>query len=460
MSQAVTLKTASNLQTRIFGKRLARFTAGEREVLSRSIYLEETGPALGVRGSIMAICGLILLFIIWASLTTFDEVAPARGTILPIGFVQPVQHLEGGIVASVPVSEGQRVAQGDVIIRMDDTTARSEYDALRVREASLSLQIERLRAFALDREPDFSDMEEAYPQLVADQRDIYRTQVEARDAQLEVLDQRIASRIEETRGLESHRAMLDKQIFLIREELDMRKTLLEKGLTNKVIYLDTERRLNEIEGEMARTDADLAGARAAVAESQGARLEIEERLRSDALDLMGRLSNEHAEIAERLTDLADRLARTEVRAPVAGLVAGLRVTGPGAVLEPGALVAEIVPDESEILAEARIDPRDIGNVTVGQPVLVKVDSYDFARFGAVKGKVRLISATSFEDAEGRPYFRALIGMDQAYVGKDPTRNRITPGMTLMADIRTGKKSLMAYLWRPVEQSMHGAFSER
>lgn len=442
------------------GAAIIRFTASEREVLSRSVYLEETSPERGLKGVIFVISGLLFTFILWATFTRFDETAPALGTILPVSFVQPVQHLEGGIVAQVLVEESQRVEAGQPILMMDDTNARSEYQALLVRQASLAMQIERLRAFALDRQPDFSAFAGRFPALVADQRDIFRTQIEARDAQFEVIDQQIAARLEESRGLKSHREMLQKQIVLIAEELDMRKTLLEKGLMNKVLYLDTQRRMNELEGEIAGAGADIGRAAAAVAEARGARLRIAEQLRGEALDLMGRFSNEHAEISERLTELQDRLARTEVRAPVAGLVAGLKISGPGGVLEPGALIAEIVPNETEVLAEARINPRDIGHMEVGQPVMVKIDSYDFARFGGVEGRLKSVSATSFEDAEGRPYFRALISMEKPYVGNDPKNNRITPGMTVIADIKTGEKSLMAYLWRPVQQSIGGAFSER
>ncbi|GER06385.1 HlyD family type I secretion periplasmic adaptor subunit [Iodidimonas muriae] len=437
-----------------------RFTKGERQVLSRSVYLEETGPSLGIYGIIFAITGLIAVFIIWSALTRLDETVAARGSILPASFVQPVQHLEGGIVSSVAVNDGDYVEAGDEIVTMDHTLARSDYLSLKVREASLALQIERLRAFALGKAPDFSVYVGDYPDLVADQKAIYSAQAEARDAQIAIIDSQIIARQQEVNGLREHLIMLEKQRILLAEELDMRKTLLDKGLTNKVVYLDTQRRSNQVEGEIARTRSEIARAEADVAQAQGSRLEIEERLRGDALEQLGRFSNDQAEINEQLTQLSDRVDRTVVRAPVAGRVAGLSVTGPGGVLPPGALIAEIVPDNNGILAEGRISPRDIGHITVGQTVTVKVDTYDYTRFGGVTGTVKSVSATSFKDEDGNFYFKCLISLDKNYVGNDPRNNAITAGMTLVADIKTGEKSLLGYLWRPVQQSLSGAFTER
>ncbi|WP_281300215.1 MULTISPECIES: HlyD family type I secretion periplasmic adaptor subunit [unclassified Iodidimonas] len=437
-----------------------RINAYDREVLSRSVYLEETGPSMGMAALIFVIAALIALFIIWSGLTRLDETVAARGTVSPISFVQPVQHLEGGIVASVEVEEGQIVKAGDPLLTMDKTISRSDYLALKVREASLALQIERLRSFALNDEPDFSAHLENYPELVMDQQRIYETQIDARNAQIAISNAQIQSRQQEALSLSEHHDMLKKQVLLLEEELEMRKTLLDKGLTNKIVYLDTQRRLNQTEGEIARTRADMARAEAEIAQARGGLLEMEERLRGDALEELGRFSNEQAEIKEQLTRLSDRVQRTVVRAPVAGTVTGLAVTGPGAVVQPGAKLADIVPNDRQILAETRISPRDIGHIKPGQPVTVKIDSYDYARFGGVPGKVKSISATSFIDEEGVSYFRSMISIEQTFVGENPANNTITPGMTLVADIKTGEKSLLAYLWRPVQQSMSGAFSER
>jgi HlyD family secretion protein/adhesin transport system membrane fusion protein len=439
---------------------LMRINAYDREVLSRSVYLEETGPSMGMAALIFVIAALIALFIIWSGLTRLDETVAARGTVSPISFVQPVQHLEGGIVASVEVEEGQIVKAGDPLLTMDKTISRSDYLALKVREASLALQIERLRSFALNDEPDFSAHLENYPELVMDQQRIYETQIDARNAQIAISNAQIQSRQQEALSLSEHHDMLKKQVLLLEEELEMRKTLLDKGLTNKIVYLDTQRRLNQTEGEIARTRADMARAEAEIAQARGGLLEMEERLRGDALEELGRFSNEQAEIKEQLTRLSDRVQRTVVRAPVAGTVTGLAVTGPGAVVQPGAKLADIVPNDRQILAETRISPRDIGHIKPGQPVTVKIDSYDYARFGGVPGKVKSISATSFIDEEGVSYFRSMISIEQTFVGENPANNTITPGMTLVADIKTGEKSLLAYLWRPVQQSMSGAFSER
>ena len=142
------------------------------------------------------------------------------------------------------------------------------------------------------------------------------------------------------------------------------------------------------------------------------------------------------------------------------MVNGLTVTGPGGVVAPGQTLLEIVPVDDTMLAEVRISPKDVGHITAGMPAMVRVDTFSFARVGGIPGQVERVSASSCQSEQGEAYFTALISLDQGFVGPDPLSNRITPGMTLTADIKTGQKSLLGYLIRPVYNSLNSAFSER
>lgn len=437
-----------------------RLSERDANLMGRSVVLEETAPPGSVHATIAIGAAVVLGFFIWSAQATFDEKAMAPGEVLPINFVQPVQHLEGGIVSRVLIADGDRVAQGQPLVALDETAPRAELDGLKARAASLGLQIERQRAFSLDRAPDFSAYQAGYPELASDQRQLYAAQIASRDAQLGVIDAQIAARGQELEGLKERQGTRVRQVELLSEELALREELLGKGLTSKVVYLATKREVNRSQGELAEIKTEMARARSTIAEVRGRRLEQEERLRNAALDEIGRLSGELAEVKERLNRLVDRVARTVVHAPTAGVVNGLTVTGPGGVVAPGQTLLEIVPVDDTMLAEVRISPKDVGHITAGMPAMVRVDTFSFARVGGIPGQVERVSASSFQSEQGEAYFTALISLDQGFVGPDPLSNRITPGMTLTADIKTGQKSLLGYLIRPVYNSLNSAFSER
>ena len=172
------------------------------------------------------------------------------------------------------------------------------------------------------------------------------------------------------------------------------------------------------------------------------------------------MTAELAEVEEALRDLRDRVERLEVRAPVRGVVNALAVHSVNAVIQPGQELLEIVPMADELVVEARVMPHDIGHVEEGQAADIRVSSYDFARFGAVLGVVRQLSASTYLDENLQPYYRAVIALDQDHVGDQPGVNRIIPGMTVEADIKTGSKTILDYLLRPVSRGLSSAFQER
>ncbi len=149
-----------------------------------------------------------------------------------------------------------------------------------------------------------------------------------------------------------------------------------------------------------------------------------------------------------------------MRAPVRGVIKGLAVNTIGGVIQPGQTLMEIVPLDEALVVEARIPPQYIGNIRIGQPVQIKVSTYDFSRFGTVEGKLSSLSATTFAGQEGDRYYRGRIVLDHNYVGTQAGRNMIMPGMTVMADIVTGRKTILDYLLKPIHRSLMTAFSER
>lgn len=429
--------------------------------LARSVVLEELDPPGHVKSAIRIVMSVLVIAIVWAAIAKLDERAVTTGEILPQNFIQPVQHLEGGIVRAVLVSDGDQVSAGDPLIVLDETAPLAELQTVRARHAGLALQAARLRSFANGSDADFETWEVQHPDLVADQREILATQVASRDAQLSVVQAQAEEQRQSLSGLAAQRSAFESQLEAVQEEMDLRQELMEKGLASRIVFLETKRQLARTKGDVAELDTRIASTRASLVESEQRMKETSERLKNEALVEMGRVVSERAEVAERLARLEDQVERMTITAPIEGRVNALAFTEPGGVVAQGQAVMEIVPQSQELVASVRISPKDVGHVKLGQAASVRIETFNFSRFGAIEGEVTHVSASSFEDPRtGDIYFKGLIALDKGYTGPDPASNRIAPGMTLTAHVKTGQKTLLAYLLKPISRALDTAFSER
>ena len=433
---------------------------GQTRFLSQSVILEETNVPGMVRLAMLIVCAMVMAFIAWATIAEIDEVAATVGEVVPVGSVKQVQHLEGGIVADVLVKEGDLVREGDVLIRLDGKQVEAELRSRRASAAALELEIRRHRAFVEDRLDDFGDVDAEYRGLAADQRDVLHQQIMSRESKAAVLESRIEQRQSELTVLARERASLQRQAALVAEQLDMRRQLLAKGLVSRIVFLETDRELTRLNGEIERVKAQTAIAHQSLAEARQRLVETDDELAQDAMRDLGDAAGELAQVREQIASLTDRVNRLEITAPVTGVVKGLEATTIGGVIGSGDVVAEVVPIDAEMIVETRISTQDIGHIRVGQDVTVKVTTYDFAKYGGIDGRLEQISASTFEDREGNTYYTGRISLAQNHVGEDPTRNLVVPGMPVDASIKTGAKSILSYLFKPIHRAVQGAFSER
>lgn len=428
--------------------------------LGHAEQLEETGPPLGPRVTVQIVVLLIVGFLAWSHFAPVKETAVAIGQIAPSAPVQTVQHFEGGIIGEVLVADGERVRAGQPIARLRDEPSTADLDQMRVREAALALRGERLRAFAEGREPQFHVIAPDQPELIRDQGALLKLQQDTRAGQRGVLRRQLAERQAEINTLNEQVRILRRQIEIASEEMEMRKELLEKGLVSRIVFLDTQRALGKAQSDLVGAQGGVLRAREQVGEIEQRLAELDLRLANDALNELGQVASELAQLREVLRKGTDRVDRLTIAAPVAGIVKGLRVLSGGSVVPPGGIVAEIVPMGEELIAEVRVSPRDIGNVTAGQRAAIRVSAFDPVRHGHVDGYVARISASTFDDRDGQPFYRAVIALSANHVGADPARNAVLPGMTVQVDIETGSRSVLQYLIKPVYLTLAAAMRER
>jgi len=433
----------------------------QRRLLSETVHIEEELVPTFVRPVLQVVAAMLVLFGLWAGLTHLEEVARAPGEIIPSGQNKVVQHLDGGAIASINVEEHMLVQQGQLLLRLDGTQALADLRQMEARLVSLRLRDERLRAFAESRKPDFGSLAGDYTDLLANQKEIYRTQSDTRTSTISILDRQIEQRLRRILQLQQLLASAKEQQVLTGELTNMRDDLGSRKLVNRSVILETRRAKVTADSEVERLTREIEVVNQELGEVRNRRVDTLNQLRRDALAEMGAVGAEMAEVEETIQRLQAKVDRLDVLAPNRGYVQDLKVQTVGQVVQPGALLMQIVPDDAPLEAMIRISPKDIAYVKVGQPVKLRVTSFDYARFGFARGTLSKVTASSITEAvDGKPYYRAWVKLTQPYVGDEPGRYPLQTGMSVEAEVLTGQKTLIAYLTKPVTDVISRSFRER
>ncbi len=432
----------------------------ERSLLSESIHIEEELVPAFVRPILFIVGALVVIFLIWASLTRMKEVAHAQGEIIPSGSLKLVQHLDGGVVAEILAEERKLVAQDEVVLRIEGTQARADFRQMKARYDSLRLREERLAAFTENRKPDFARLGIEQRDIVSNQQDIHGSQVATLSSTLSILERQIAQRTQRITQLKKALSVAREHEALIGELSAMRENLASRQLVNRTVLLETRRAKVTASGEIARLREEIGVTEQELAETRNRHTDTRNQSLNTALAELGTVRAEIAELQETLLRLEAHVNRLEVRAPISGHVLDMRVKNVGQVIQPGALLMQIVADGATLEAEVQIMPRDIGFVREGQPVNLRVTSYEYSRFGFVKGTLKRVGASSIVAEDKASYYKGLVELERPYVGDVPGRNLLQPGMKVEAQILTGEKTLLAYLVKPLIDVVSMSFHER
>lgn len=427
--------------------------------LAQSVRLEETVSPLVVRLTIFIIFIAIVIFLVWASYTTVEEIARAQGDIIPKGKPQIVQHLEGGIVSAIPVKNGDIVEKGQILLSLSDVGAQK--DLKRIQQKLLSLKLQKIRFEALlgDSKPDYSAYEKTYPDLVLDQQQLYEGTVKAEEEERKILADQILQKKNAITILKSQLETTQSNHAIVKDLYDKRKKLQEEGVISEVRFLETKQRLNDLAGNLNNLKSQVEAAEFSRREFESRLETLNAKNRDEDMQKLESVRQELLETAEVADSIEDRVQRLDIKSPVKGIVKGFNINTLGGVIQPGETIMEILPLDAALVAQIKIAPDSIGYVKEGQRVKIKVSTYDFSRYGTLGGTLEFISATTFEDYDGSRFYQGRVLLDRNYVGTDQER-RILPGMTVIADIITGEKTIMQYLLKPITVSLQTAFTER
>lgn len=402
----------------------------------------------------------------WAALAPLAGAVVAPGVVSPDGYRKTVQHLEGGIIQTIHVREGEDVRRGVVLVTLQDTKAQADYRELH--DALMQLRVTEARLVAEQAGASFI----AYPPDLPADNPVVKAAVtnetalfESRRASLEgrgrILFQRIAQLHEENRGLEAIIAAQMEKLALIGREIADAKHLHSKGLARLPHLLELQRAQADIQAEGARRRAEIAGNLQKIGETEIQRLTIYEDDRKAVGEELTRVRAGIAAARSQLPSRADILERTLVRAPIAGRVMNVRVTTEaGGVLRPGEPILDIVPRDAELVIDAHVNPVDIDNVRAGMKARVLLTAYRQRSMPEIHGRLRSISADRLVDEKtGEPYFLAGVEVPPGELKTLDGDIRLLPGMPAEVMILTGERTLMDYLLEPLVESFVRSFRE-
>ena len=427
-------------------------------------------PALGAKGPIW-VGGLTLLALVgglgvWSVTTTISGAIVAPGRIEVEQNRQVVQHPDGGVVAAIMVSEGQSVAAGDILLRLDGAMVKSE---LAIIEGQLS-EVQARRARLEAERDDGDDM--VLPQALAElaeinpdvagqvegQRRLFAARRETLEGTIEQLHKRTAQTAAQIDGIDAQANALTDQLDLIGQELADQQVLLAKGLAQAPRVLALQREAARLAGQVGEMTATRAQAEGRITEIQLEILGLASQRREDANSQLRDIGTTELEMIQRQRALSEQVARLDIRAPVSGTVLGLQVTTPRAVLRPADPVAHIVPQDRPLVIAAQIAPIHIDEVYVGQPVKLMFPAFSARTTPELNGFVTIVSADSLTDPiTNVPFYRAEISM--APEEADRLGQTLLPGMPVEAFIQTEARTPLAYLIKPFADYFTHAFRE-
>lgn len=389
----------------------------------KSAFLNKSSPY--AKGILYTVILFVLVFLVWAYFGSLEQVTVGEGKVIPSSQVKIIQSLDGGIVAAILVKEGDIVKKNQVLMRLDDTRYAADYRVGYAKYLALEAMIARLTAEAYGYPSiKFSAaLQKNAPELVVRETRLFETRKEALVNELTVLNrnQQLAAQV-----------------------VEMHAPLVAKGVVSKIDYVHAQEHLNE---------------------TQTVILEKKDKFREDAWTELNDKKAELASLEEQLKSLNDKIVHATLLSPVQGVIKKLNVVTVGGTITPGMNIMEVVPLEDTLLVEAKVDPRDIAFIHVGQHAVVRVSAYDYTIYGDLKGIVEYISPDAIDETKTNVkqignYYLVNVRTQSNYLGNTQHKLPILPGMNATVQIITGSKTVLDYLLKPLIKAKEEALRER
>ena len=410
------------------------------------------------RGLLYLVTLVLLLLVIWSYFAEIDEVAKGDGKVIPSQQLQVLQSYDGGIVQEILVREGQAVTAGQVLLKVDPTRFMSSLEENTTQFAALAAKVQRLSALTQGNVLRFNrELRERAPTVVDNERKLYNSNLAELDEVAAGSDSRIMQRRQDVEEERANLSQYQNVLSLSKKELAVTKPLLASGAVSEIEILRLERQIVELEGNIAKSKVAIERGLNAIEEEiikkEEARLKLVNRWNQALTDATA----EMATLQQSQTSLEDVVSQAALRSPINGTVQRLLINTVGGVITPGSAVVEIVPQDDQLIVEAKVSPKDIAFIREGQQAILKFSADDFTIYGGMSAEVQHISADAITNEKDETYYLVRLETKKSIANEVL---EILPGMIVQVDILTGKKTVLNYILSPLFNVTASALRER
>lgn len=403
----------------------------------------------------------------WAATTQIAGALIAQGSVVVDSNVKKVQHPTGGVVGKLNVQDGDRVKAGDILVQLDDTITRANLaivtkglDELAARKARLEAERDGADTITFPRMLLAHADDASVSIALANERKLFELRRTARLGQKAQLRQRITQLQDEISGLNAQQAAKAREISLIGKELDGVRELWKNNLVQITRLTALERDAARLEGERAQLTAAVAQTKGKISETELQIIQIDQDLSSEVAKDMREVDAKYGEFVERKVAAEDQLKRIDIRAPQDGVVLESKVHTVGGVIPAGDTIMLIVPESDNLQVEAKVNPRDIDQIQVGQAAMLRFSAFNLRTTPEINGTITRIAAdTTTDQRTGQTYYNTRIAMTKGEIAR-LGEVKLIPGMPVEAFVQTGERSVMSYLIKPLQDQFMRAFREK
>ncbi len=410
------------------------------------------------RGLLYLVALVLFLLVVWSYFAEIDEVAKGDGKVIPSQQLQVLQSYDGGIVQEILVREGQTVKAGQVLLKVDPTRFLSSLEENTTQFAALAAKVQRLSALTQGDVLRFNrELRERAPTVVDNERKLYNSNLAELDEVAAGSDSRIMQRRQDVEEERANLSQYQNVLSLSKKELSVTKPLLASGAVSEIEILRLERQIVELEGNIAKSKVAIERGLNAIEEEiikkEEARLKLVNRWNQELTDATA----EMATLQQSQTSLEDVVSQAALKSPINGTVQRLLINTIGGVITPGSAVVELVPQDDQLIVEAKVSPKDIAFIREGQQAILKFSAYDFTIYGGMSAEVQHISADAITNEKDETYYLVRLETKKSIANE---ALEILPGMIVQVDILTGKKTVLNYILSPLFNVTASALRER
>lgn len=411
--------------------------------------------ASGLHKLLWVIAFTIIFLITWAYFSKIDDIVKTNGKIITTKNIQTISSLDGGVLSEMLVKEGDYVKKGQTILKISAFDYKSQNEKSLLTKYSLLAKLQRLDAESKGKNIVINkDVVDIDKKIMDNEIELFKSNKKKLDTQLNILEEQLSQKRNDLNDAIKEIEIVENNLALLAQEIDIKKPLVRDRIISKVDYLQLKIKFNDTNSQLKKLKGSVPTLESSIKETQESIHETKETYEIKARDEIVMAYNELKNVEEEISYYKQKIKNSVIVSPSDGIINKITTKTKGEAISPGKVLVEIIPDSPYVLAEVKVAPSDIGFLYVGQPVKLKLRAYDFSLYGGIMGEISYISADTLVDEKDKEkeIFIVHIKSKQKYVGNNKSL-KAKPGMTVDADIITGKKSILDFILKPIFRSL-------